>query len=161
MGASPSLLHLPEGQKFPPTVFYHMTKDIITNRRVAADIAYLGEQGVPTAEVAISPHPVTPEFLSRRSHALKHTDAVAVVEALRQGGFLDDAGLLKKDPRGNGDEWRPVVAAVLNKDVSLEPDTSALPEMLNVAWAKHEIDSLHMNKVIEWMESGGTKALEV
>lgn len=39
--------------------------------------------------------------------------------------------------------------------ISLEPDASPLTELLNVAWAGHEIISNGVDSALTWLESGG------
>ena len=63
-------------------------------------------------------------------------------EALKKNGYLDEEGHLKEDPRRSN--WRDVVCGSLEEN-KLAPDSpcennkSWTSELMNVAWASHEM----------------------
>ena len=65
-------------------------------------------------------------------------------------------GFLKADPRSSASNWRALVQPVAG-GLSLEADVSPLAELLNVAWARHEIVSDHTAASLAWLEAGGKK----
>ena len=42
---------------------------------------------------------------------------------------------------------------------TLQPDLSPLSEVLNVAYAMHELVADRIEDVLKWLEAGGTEAL--
>jgi hypothetical protein len=72
--------------------------------------------------------------------------------ALRDGGFLDSEGFLKRDPRSS--EWRDALVrrSAFPSFDSLVPDKSATSEALNVAFAAHELSSDFFDEDVRWLE---------
>jgi len=77
--------------------------------------------------------------------------------------MLTPEGKLKSDPRRT--DWRSTFArneaaqaAVKASNDSLVADRSALSEVLNVAWAMHELVGDHISESLAWLESGGRDA---
>lgn len=56
-------------------------------------------QGVKVKEVAIAPLPLTPTFMTERVDFFGSEQSIAVFEALKEGGALDQSGFLITDPR--------------------------------------------------------------
>lgn len=133
---------------FPPSRWVHMPVDAGMASGVTAVVAALRLENRPVEEVQLSPQPVTPAFLRARIPALGGA-AETVVAALRGADLLDKRGFLVSDPRGRvGAAWR---AALKGLDVggdSLEADSSPLAEVLNVAWARHEISSERIEETL-------------
>ena len=80
--------------------------------------------------------------------------------ALRAAGLLDADGYLKSDPRGSN--WRAVIAAAPGLAAALPghtpteadnlvADESNVAEVLNVAWAMHEILSDQMEEALAFI----------
>lgn len=90
-------------------------------------VARRREAGTPAAELKVGPSPVTPAFL-QRSPQISAGLAQAVVAKLREGGFIDEAGMLVKDPRSGGQLWRDALQPVVG-GLSLEADKSAVAEV--------------------------------
>lgn len=67
-------------------------------------------------------------------------------------------GLLKLDPRSSASTWRQMVEPVAG-GLSLEADVSQIGELLNVAYARHEIVSEHTAASLAWLEAGGKKKM--
>ncbi len=163
MGVPPSLLRLPEGRRYPPTVFMHMPRDTHTAAAVKADIAELESAGGVHGEVEVKQRAVTAELL-QRSPRVGAGAAEAIVTALHGAGLLVDGaggegqgGHLKEDPRRSG--WREAVQGVVGEGVGLAADASDVPELLNLAYAGHEIVSDGVDAALEWLMAGGKGTL--
>jgi hypothetical protein len=74
-------------------------------------------------------------------NGLSAEDSAAVVAALAKE-HLDESGFILSDPRQFPD-WRAPVRTVL-PDAPLEADASAISERMNVAFARHEFTSEHV-----------------
>jgi hypothetical protein len=161
MAIPPSYLVGYRGAPFPPTLFIHMPRDKRTGAGVRRCLRHLNETGVRAAELRAPPIPIHPSFFCRvpgvdepLSHKLRRSLAP----------MLDSDGWLREDPRGSS--WRELVRAVPEVASrlpgtrpgvadSLEADVSPLSEVLNVAWAVHEITGDYMRDTMEWI--GGAK----
>jgi hypothetical protein len=64
--------------------------------------------------------------------------------------MVDDAGFLVDDPRAS--DWREALAPLAGAD-RMQPDKSALSEVLNVAYAMHELSADHFEDDLAWMEA--------
>lgn len=160
MAVPPSMLELPPGHRFPPALFVHMPRDERTAQGVAADLAALRAAGAAAEELCIRARPLTPQFLAFHAPAsFSGENGSAVVDALREGGFLDADSLLLQDPRRTADAWRAALAPLL-PSAAMAPDAAPLPELLNVAWAEHEIVSQHVSAALEWVLAGGARGIE-
>ena len=154
------LLHLAPGRTYPPTYLVHMPRDNATAAGVAENMKVLQSKGVAVKEVLVEPQAVTPALLQRSRHISANV-AAAIVAALTKGGFLHtsgpQAGQLKQDPRETRDAWKPALAPVVG-GLSLEPDASPVAELLNLAWAGHELASDPIDAGLAWLEAGGRDA---
>ncbi|KAI7843770.1 hypothetical protein COHA_002668 [Chlorella ohadii] len=153
---NPAAFEVPGKRRYPPTIFVHMAqRDPEKAATVTQALAILKKAGTPAAEIKVAPQAVTPAFL-QRAVQINATVAEAVVAALREGGFLDEEGQLHKDPRSTLTQWQPLLKPVVG-GLNLEPDVSPLAELLNVAYARHEIVSDTTDVTLEWLEAGGAK----
>lgn len=104
---------------------------------------YMAEQIVDqapsnTAEHAqLPPLPISShDFFSKRIGSVSKAQSKSMVEGLRRGGFLDDQGYLKQDPRQSS--WRSAVQPFAGSD-TLVADQSGISEVMNVAYSMHEM----------------------
>ncbi len=156
----PGVLQLPEGRRYPPTVFMHMPRDTHTAAAVKADIAELEAGGVVHGEVEVWPREVTAELL-QRSPRVGPGAAAAIIRALHDakllvefgGGTLSNKGQLKRDPRTI--RWREAVRSVVGEQEAFPADASDLPELLNLAYAYQGIVSDGVNVTLAWIMGGG------
>jgi len=137
-----------------------MPRDVRTATYVLKCLKRLSQLGVTANQIQVAPQRPTADFLTRHIPSLPHTTAAAVHAALRGSGALDGAGYLAHDPRGSS--WREAIAATPGlvdslpgpstgvRD-SLRGDESALSEVLNVAWAAHEIVADPMGATLRWL----------
>ncbi|KAI8462388.1 MAG: hypothetical protein J3K34DRAFT_189448 [Monoraphidium minutum] len=138
--------------RYPPTAFAHMPRDARTARGVAENARVLKEQGVPVKVVEVHPVAVTAEWLAARVPELAPPLAGAVVAALAKADMLGPDGMLKADPRQTA--WRDAVrAAPGGAALPTAADASGLSEVLNVAWARHEIASSPLSEVLDFFEA--------
>ena len=159
MAIPPSMLLAPDSSQFPPTLFVHMPRDERTAGLVKRCLRKLKADGITAAEIEAKPLQVDAHFFSGRIDALSHATSAQLHAALKAGKLLDTEGKLTEDPRRS--EWRNVVlAAGLQHSLpglapgepdSLQPDASPLAEVLNVAWAAHEIVSDHNRATLQFI----------
>jgi hypothetical protein len=155
---------------YPPVVFSHMSRDALVGALVDESRAFLDAAGVPTRVTELAPQPVDGLFFHRRvvraadaegdgdkgpgatEPVIRVADSEAMAAALRDGGFLDSEGFLKRDPRSS--EWRDALVrrSAFPSFDSLVPDKSATSEALNVAFAAHELSSDKFDEDVRWLE---------
>lgn len=135
-----------------PALFVHMPKDSHTAKEVAGDIENLQTQEIRAAEIRVEPQPVTEELMRR---CVSQDAAKAILRALKANNFLDSNNMLKQDPRLR--KWIPKVKSAIDQlaDDSLEPDESCVFELLNVAWAEHEMTAQYAEQMIDFCEGKG------
>lgn len=155
MGVPPSVyqdLNTAAARPFPPTMFVHMPRDKRTAAAVAADVEALKAQGVATLEVKHEPVPLSGTFFSARIEDVSVQLSGQIFRAFKDGGLLDGKGLLKADPRMTVDKWQAVLRDQVPEahNMSLEADRSPIFEVLNVAWAGHEIISDTTDAMLDW-----------
>jgi len=156
MAVPPDVLRQPArggGGRYPPALFVHMPRDERTAAYVAMDVAEIRAQGGEAEEWRAEPLPITPTFFSERIDEIDAGTSVEIFAALRGGGLIDGGGLLLEDPRGS--EWREVVtrAVPAARGMPLRADESHIAEVLNVAWASHEIISDFTDATLDWWEA--------
>ena len=162
---------------FPPTVFSHMSRDEVTSKLVDGAKTYLEGMDVPVRVTKLKPLPIDENFFSERVRVRGRREAAGgadgddngtagdegyadkegidaetstkMVAALRGAGLLDPSGYLKEDPRSS--DWRQTLAPMANSD-SLRPDESPLSEVLNVAYALHELSADGFEDDVAWLE---------
>lgn len=159
MGIPPGMLP----DKMPPTQFVHMTRDQRTAALVHKDAKKLKQSGVSVSIIDVEPQKPTADFFSRKIPRLSAETAAQLHGALKKGGLLDGNGFLAADPRGSS--WREAmessagIAAALpgphpkGPPDTLRSDESAVSEVLNVAWARHEIVADTMAETLRWLEA--------
>jgi hypothetical protein len=107
---------------------------------------------------------VEPQLFTSRIRGLELPTARQLHRRLVEAQLLDGDGFLRYDPRRS--DWRQAVAddAALAQKLpglapgvadTLQPDESPLAEVLNVAWAMHEIVSDHNRQALQWILHGG------
>ena len=112
------------------------------------------------------PLPVQPYFFASRIPEVPRALSERAVGLLRGAGLLDNStGMLLKDPRGG--EWRAVLAPLGGdfERLGLErrgfpADASPVAEVLNVAWAQHELTADVVPDVVRFFDEavrGGLK----
>eukprot|EP00667_Euglena_gracilis_P012650 EG_transcript_13002 len=132
------------GPGFPPTAFIHMPRDARTARLVQANVRALNQSGVPVREWAHRPMRLTPHLFSDYIDSVSPELSRRIFKALKDAQYLDSEGGLKADPRQSG--WRAVLKEAVPelRGVAMAADESSLPEVLNLAYAAHEITDRYM-----------------
>ena len=75
--------------------------------------------------------------------------ALAMSQQLSQDGFLDGQERLRSDPRRSG--WRNSLKKLPGTSaLPLEGDVSSLSEVMNVAWAVHELFRDEVDDVFDY-----------
>mmetsp|Transcript_11849 Transcript_11849/g.22613 ORF Transcript_11849/g.22613 Transcript_11849/m.22613 type:complete len:397 (-) Transcript_11849:144-1334(-) len=146
--------NLHKSKQYPPTIFIHMPRDSYTALVVEENVRHLRRMGIPAVALEARPVPVSPNFFSDRIPWVSPAALRIAVEALRREKFLDPEYLLFNDPRQS--DWRTVLQGLeLVEGDNLGPDESNIAEILNVAWASHEITSDFMNETLDFLEARG------
>jgi len=148
MATHPDLL----SASFPPTVFVHMQRDWYTARRIHSNVKKLKQQEMPVREYQQSPLPLSARFFSDRIPSLAPALSQRIFAALTKADYLTETGELHTDPRRS--EWRQVLQGAIPelKDVNLEADESSISEVMNVAWASHEITSEFIAQTLRFFD---------
>ena len=130
-------------------LFVHMGRDEMTADYISRFVAEAGRSSIK--EFVAKPLKLTPSFFHDHGAHLSPSDSASLVEALRGAGLLGKDGFLSEDPRSSA--WRDVTAKVLpaTKD-SLVADASGVSELLNLAWAQHEITDERLSEQLDFMK---------
>ena len=139
-----------------PVIFLHMPRDARTTTAVLKSYRALNTAKICTQEKVCHPKSLlSGDFFYQHGQALSEEDSNLFTKALLKAGYLDIQGMLKDDPRTSN--WREVAFKAIPhiaplKD-SLEADQSPISELMNVAWAYHEITDEHIDDVISFFEN--------
>jgi len=139
-----------------PTLFIHMTRDVVTSADIQTLGAELEGRNVTCQELRVDEQAVTATLLHR---CMNLTVAHTVVQALFTGGFINEEGYLLQDPRQSRDGWFSLLKGLSPFNASpptdsLLADESPVSELLNVAWAQHEITSKYAEDILDFCEKG-------
>jgi hypothetical protein len=131
-------------------LFVHMGRDEMTADFISRFVAEAGRSSVK--EFIAKPLKLTPSFFHDHGAHLSLSDSASLVEALSKAGLVGKDGFLSADPRSS--TWRDVAAKVLpaTKD-SLVADASGVSELLNLAWAQHEITDERLEEQLDFMKA--------
>lgn len=143
---------------YPPAAFVHMPRDTHNLAMIQRNMDALRAAKVPVLEVRILPRPVTAAFLSERSPLIDRAMGQRIVEALHESGVATPNGTLLEAPRPATPRWAPLVQPIVG-DLSLALDESHVGELVNLAWAKHELVSDEAEAVLAWLQGGGAGGL--
>lgn len=138
-------------KRMPGLLFMHMARDTSLAPTISAIVSQADSPSV--REMLLAPKALSPTFFSDHGH-LGVADSAKLVEALAAASYLRD-GLLVDDPRGS--DWRNVAAKALPGVVptldSLTADESGISELLNMAYAQHEMSNERLADVFAFMQS--------
>ncbi|KAK1301489.1 hypothetical protein QJS10_CPB12g00946 [Acorus calamus] len=136
---------------YPPTLFVHMPKDRKRERLIRMNMEALRKKGVDIGEVRCEEFPLVPEFFSDRIPGLDRTVSVKLFEMLREKGFVDEKGYMRRD--GRAIPWKEGVKGMnLTSGDGLDLYGHVQEEM-NLAYAYHEMTSFPMEQILDWVES--------
>ncbi|KAL6144244.1 hypothetical protein ACLB2K_054939 [Fragaria x ananassa] len=137
-------------ENYPPTLFVHMPKDQFRQRKIAGYMEVLKNNGVDVGEIKCMEFPLTPYVLANRIPGLDQSVSAKLFELFRHEGFIDENGYMKND--GRRTHWKEAA----RKSNIISPDKQLahyIQEELNLAFAFHEMTSLHSDKIFKWFES--------
>ncbi|XP_062151933.1 uncharacterized protein LOC133860322 [Alnus glutinosa] len=137
-------------EDYPPTLFVHMPKDIYRQQKIHENLERLRNKGVDVAEIECMEFPLSPHILADRIPGIDQTFSAKLFELLRDKGFIDENGYMKND--GRATRWK----AALRENKTYFPDqhlAQHIQEELNLAFAYHEMTSLHSELIFKWFES--------
>uniref|UniRef100_A0A7N0ZV16 Uncharacterized protein n=1 Tax=Kalanchoe fedtschenkoi TaxID=63787 RepID=A0A7N0ZV16_KALFE len=135
---------------YPPTLFVHMPKDLVRNKKIKEYMQVLGSKGVDVVEIKCLEFPLSPTLLSDRVAGLNETISSELYALFQNKGFIDAKGYMKSD--GRATRWKE---ALKGSGIDF-PDNSLLnhiQEELNLAFAYHEMTSLQSEDIFNWFES--------
>lgn len=103
----------------------------------------------------LPPVPVISTFFSDRIETISTETSRKMVDALKKEGYLDKAGMPQDNPRGSS--WRLSLQKFAGSD-SLVADESPISEVMNVAFAQHEMSSDIVDEMIDFFKEESLKA---
>ncbi|KAF3444959.1 hypothetical protein FNV43_RR14652 [Rhamnella rubrinervis] len=142
--------HLDIKESYPPTLFVHMPKDVYRRQKIDENMEILRNKGVDVAEIECMEFPLSPNFLADRVPGVDHSVSAMLFKLFRHKGFIDENGYMRND--GRKTHWRKAVKE--NKVVFQDENLGHhIQEELNLAFAYHEMTSLHSDQIFKWFES--------
>lgn len=138
-------------EEYPPTLFVHMPKDVKRGRKIDRHIRMLRNKGIEVEEIKCMEFPVTPQWLVGRVSGLDQTTSSKLFRLFRDKGFIDDKGYMKND--GRATPWKE---ALKQSNIVLPYGSKLMhhiQEELNLAYAYHEMTSLHSDQIFQWLRS--------
>lgn len=168
---------------YPPVVFSHMSKDALVGALVDESREFLTQAGVATKVSELNPLVIDDAFFHRRvvkvvdaegdvqtgaetsgvtEPVIRVAESAQMVNELKTNGFLDSEGFLKQDPRLSN--WRELAGLKRHASLfgdALVPDKSAVAEVLNVAFAAHELSADGFDENVKWLEEQTKTAVPV
>lgn len=136
-----------------PVLFVHMPRDAHTAARVKECVELRQTKGLSTHVIEVQPQPLTEALLTRVSE-LTQEAAKQLLALFTAQSLVDSSGLLVEDPRST--QWRAVVQQSGLSGLAglkLTPDQSGLSEVLNMAYASHEIIADTTGQMLDWFEA--------
>ncbi|KAL4434032.1 hypothetical protein ABPG75_000473 [Micractinium tetrahymenae] len=148
---------------WPPVAFIAMERDAGMVQRIADTQQALTDAGVPSQTILVKPRVLYwPTFFSDQSADIDPELSSNTISALVDIGVIGPKGFVTDDPRHGfrGLNWRgQLIQQVPQLDGSdpsnsLTADSSDVYELLNLAYADHEIDGEYFTAIQKWMEGG-------
>lgn len=135
---------------YPPTLFVHMPKDLYRQQKIDEYVEVLKGKGIDVGVVECVEFPLSPNTLADRIPGLDQELSRKLFEFFREKGFVDQNGYMKKD--GRKIKWKKALEEkkTLLRDEHLVPH---IQEELNLAFAYHEMTSVHSDQIFKWFES--------
>nr|AFK39841.1 unknown [Lotus japonicus] len=137
-------------EDYPPTLFVHMPKDLYRQQKIDEYVEVLKGKGIDVGVVECMEFPLSPNTLADRIPGLDLTLSRSLFEIFQGKGFVDQNGYMRKD--GRRIKWEKAVEEkkTLSLDKRLVPH---IQEELNLAFASHEMTSIHSDQIFKWFES--------
>ncbi|QCE01680.1 Alpha/Beta hydrolase fold [Vigna unguiculata] len=135
---------------YPPTLFVHMPKDLYRQQKIDEYVEVLKDRGIDVGVVECLEFPLSPNTLADRIPGLDLPLSRKIFELFQEKGFIDKNGYMKKD--GRKAKWKKALQE--KKTLVLDNNlVSHVQEELNLAFAYHEMTSLHSDQIFKWFES--------
>lgn len=137
-------------ENYPPTLFVHMPKDLFRQQKIAEYMEVLKNKDVDVGEIECMEFPLSAHLLADRIPGLDQSVSTRLFELFRDEGFIDENGYMKND--GRRTHWKEAVreSNIIFPDKQL---AHYIQEELNLAFAFHEMTSLHSDRIFKWFES--------
>ena len=86
--------------------------------------------------------------------------STSIARQLRRANVILADGTLAEDPRGNTPAWTSALDGALRDvhAVSTRRDVECLRELLNIAWAEHEMTGEYASDVVTFLKSHNTSS---
>jgi len=141
-----------ELKAYPPTVFSHMPRDERTAEFIAKNIEQFKKAGVTTIESRLKPRAIDADYFYHESFGkITQDESAAMLNTLSTFNLVDDDGYLTDDPRSFDDDHVNALRLHAPEWDSLLPDQSDVRELLNVAYATHELSSEDFIRNFGWL----------
>jgi hypothetical protein len=139
-------------QYFPPTVFVTMPKDNPGNRADAVSrlLPEFQLHGIPVEVHECSEFLFSPDFITSRTNQVTPKLAAWLVSYLQDVGKIDNSFKFKFNPRNIDFAWDHEYRRQALEEKYSNPDIAiaCLSELMNVAWAGHEMTQEFADDVI-------------
>ncbi|KAL2973049.1 hypothetical protein AAZX31_14G026400 [Glycine max] len=135
---------------YPPTLFVHMPKDLYRQQKIDEYVEVLKDKGIDVGVVECLEFPLSPSTLADRIPGLDQALSRNLFEFFQEKGFIDKNGYMRKD--GRQIKWKKAFEEkkALLLDKNLVPH---IQEELNLAFAYHEMTSVHSDQIFKWLET--------
>jgi len=156
----PTLEHTPRSElsKYPPTVFSHMPRDSRTGEFIGQSIGDFKKAGVLVKESPLRERIINDDYFYRESFGkISEEESASITGVLRSFNMLDANGKLTEDPRSFDDDHVDVLKRHSPEWDSLLPDQSDIRELLNVAYATHELSAETFARDFRWLIQQSSK----
>ncbi|CAL0307428.1 unnamed protein product [Lupinus luteus] len=135
---------------YPPTLFVHMPKDFGRKQKIDEYVEILKDTGIDVGVVECVEFPLSANTLSDRIPGLDQNLSGKLFEFFKEKGFIDKDGYMRRD--GRAIKWKEVLEE--KKTVLLDKHlVPHIDEELNLAFAYHEMTSVHSDQIFRWFES--------
>jgi hypothetical protein len=157
-----------------PILFDYMKKDFRMSMSIRESLVELAAVKVPTHSVVMQHLPLLtalqqygPYMLPSSSPEQQNGNIISplltpqqqqvFVDAMRARELLSVDGYLVEDPRHSHKAWHTVAREALPTIVpaldTLTADVSPISEVMNIAFASHEISAQHVDEMLQWFFS--------
>ena len=148
---------------FPKGIMYvHMERDPRLTAMIERSMAVLTKTAPQLTIInkLVEAEPLTEDYFFKHGRHLTYQESSLLVNAFKSSALLDDQGYLVGNPRSSAVPWRQVVLKALpsikRKD-SLINDGSGISELLNAAYAQHEITDAYLSDTLNFFDSYGVQ----
>jgi len=132
-----------------PLIFSHMPRDTRTGNYVRRLANSLREEKISIAIIEEKPISIEPAFFCDRIEEISEKKSKELQKKLVEAKYLDEKLMLITDPRRS--DWRTIIGDI--EGDTLVADESPISEVMNVAWAQHELVATHIEDILDFFES--------